>query len=154
ERPAWWTSSRYAGTQIEPPFVTRTIETALSRSRDHRTRKVRARLIKRDKLVRRQADQQATIVFIRVRESDRGTDGQIVGGGDPLYGRLTTPMSIPVLHADPELPERERRAGQHHEFHEVSTLDIQILRPIDWEILSPRWLQIRRPEIRGDRNLF
>ena len=67
---------------------------------------------------------------------------------------LAAPLAPPILNADPHLADRERGARQHQELHEVATLDVQILRPVDGEILSPGGLCIGRREVRRYRDLL
>ena len=56
-----------------------------------------------------------------------------------------------ILHADPELPDGERQAGQDHELGEIPPGDVMILRPIDREILSPLRLGMQRLRPSGGR---
>src|SRR6185437_4092297 len=69
--------------------------------------------------------------------------------------RRRAAMSSPhVLHPDPELPDDERRAGEHHELGEIPPRDVMILRPVDREILPPLWLRMPRATIRRTRDLL
>src|SRR4051794_2705889 len=109
--------------------MTRAVKDSLLRTRDHRARKVRALLTEGHELARGHAHQQARIVFVRVRESDRSANSDVVDRGESLYGGAATSLAMPVLRDDPELAQRERRARQHHEPHELAAFDVQVLRP-------------------------
>ena len=93
-------------------------------------------------------------MIVRVGEDNRPADGKIVDRRDPLHRRLAPALSIPVLNAYRHLPQRERGADQDEELHEVPALDVEILRPIDREILPPGWLSVGGREVRRDRDLL
>src|SRR5262245_5113028 len=95
---------------------------------NHGARQVRAFLSERDELAGREPHEQTRFVFVWIGESDGGADGNVIDRHDPLDGQLSAAPAVPVLEANPELPDSERRARQHHELHEVATLDIQVLR--------------------------
>ncbi len=101
-----------------------------------------------------QPHQQTGFVFVRVGEDNRPADGHIVDRGNPLHRRLAIALPVPVLGADPQLSQRERGAGQHEKLHEVPALDVEILGPIDREILPPGGLDVGRRVIRCDGDLL
>src|SRR4051812_24383564 len=105
-----------AGLQVEPALVAWTGETALGRSRNHRARQMRALLIERDELANREVHQEAGLVFIWIRKAHRPADRKLVDRRDPLNRRLPAALSIPIVDADRDLSQRERRAGQDEEF--------------------------------------
>src|SRR4051812_6243635 len=158
DNPREWPPGRTGGgnscAQGEASFMTRTVEAPLFGGWNHGTREVRAFLTERDELIRRHPYQYARFMFVGIHESDRRADGDVVDRGDSLHRRLTNPPPVPVLRANPQLPQRERRAGQHHELHEVAALDVEVLRPVDRKILPPRGLCIRRREVRSDGDLL
>ena len=90
----------------------------------------------------------------RVGEPDSCADGKIVHRGDALNWRLAATPAIPALYADPQLSQREACAGQHQKLHEVPALDVEILRPVDGEVLPPGRLCVGRREVRRDRDLL
>src|SRR4029077_14510602 len=101
----------------------------------------------------RQAHQQTGFLLVRVGEANRPADDEIVDGRDPPHRRLATALSIPVLNANRYLAQRERRADQDEELHEVPALDVEILRPINREILPPGRLTVGGRAVRRDRDL-
>ena len=125
-----------------------------SGSRNHRARQVRALLAERDELARRQPDQQAVVrarpgyVNISAPPTARRRPTRCAGWS---AGRCAADTSSA---RDPELPDGERRARQHHELHEVAALDVLVLRPVDRKVLPPRRLRLGRREVRSDRDLL
>ena len=134
--------------------MTGTVQDTFGRSRDHSTRQMRALLAVRHELTFAHPNEHTRIVFARVVEDHGTADGQRSQAGDPASLGQTEAPAKPVLAGDPELADGQREAREHQELHEVAALDVLILRPVDRKILAPRRLQLGRPEIRRNRDLF
>jgi hypothetical protein len=93
-------------------------------------------------------------VVIGVGEADGAADRDVGRWRDALDGRPAAAPPIPVLRADPQLTGRERGAGQDHEFHEVAALDVDVLGPVNREVLPPGRLRGRRRIIGRKRDLL
>src|SRR5262245_42498972 len=138
----WRAGRRDAGAKVEAAFMARAVEAAILGPRNDSARQVGALLTERDELARRQAHEQTRLVFVGIGERDCATDYDVVGRCDALNRERTTLPPKPVLNADPELTNSERRAREHHELHEVAALHVEILRPVDREVLPPGGLRL------------
>src|SRR5688572_29144321 len=134
--------------------MTRTVKAAFAGPGYHGARQMRAFLAERHELAGCQPDQHTGFVFVRIGEHHGTAHREVVDGCHAQDQRLAVPLAPPVLTADPHLADRERGARQHHEFQEVATLDVQVLRPVDGKILSPGGLCLGRPEVGRDRDLL
>src|SRR5262249_43514381 len=141
------TANRHAGAQVEASLVTGAEEDALVRSRNHRAREVRALLAERDEVLLPDADEQTRIVIAGIVEDQSAADREVVDRGDAARRQGIAAFSKPVLDRNPELAGREGAADQHHELHEVTALDVLVLRPVDREVVPPRRLRVERRAI-------
>src|SRR5262245_32982187 len=122
ERTPGGTRDRPTGPEVEQTLVTRAMHHPFFDSRSDGTRKMRTLLTVRDKSIPARSHEHAIVLRAGVRERQHATDGDRVHGRDPPNLRHATAPAPQVLHDDPELPDGEGQACEHHELHEVAAL--------------------------------
>src|SRR5690349_1129394 len=105
---------------------------------------MRTLLVERDELAHAESNEQTRLVLVGIGKADRPANGDVRDGDDPQDGRLSSTGAIPVLCGNPDLPNGEGGARQDHVLQEVPSLDVQILRPVNREVLAPRRLRLWR----------